>query len=296
VSDPIVLEFDALPALAGQYAKGLVARGRGASAPVVPRLEARVRGVTVDAVRLAAYRRTCGFPGSDQLPPTYPQVLAGPLHAALMAHAAFPFPVLGLVHVRNAITQKRPLGQAESLDLHCFVEGAREARSGYEFDIVTRVDAAGATVWEATTTVLARRATNVKKPARSDPPKPAEPPGEPPGALRSILWRVPADQGRRYAGVSGDWNPIHVHALTAKAFGFRRAIAHGMWTLARCLAELEDAGTGGPLTLEAAFRRPVFLPTQVLFTAHPQPDGFAFALRSRDAMNVHLAGTLSFGK
>lgn len=51
--------------------------------------------------------------------------------------------------------------------------------------------------------------------------------------------QIPSDMGRLYAAISGDRNPIHLHPLAAKAFGFRTTIVHGMWTLARCLAEVE---------------------------------------------------------
>ena len=53
------------------------------------------------------------------------------------------------------------------------------------------------------------------------------------------MWSLPASASRAYAAVSGDVNPIHMSALTAKAFGFPRAIAHGMYTAARALSEYE---------------------------------------------------------
>lgn len=38
-----------------------------------------------------------------------------------------------------------------------------------------------------------------------------------------------------------DLNPIHLHALTAKAFGFPRALAHGMYTSARAFSACLNA-------------------------------------------------------
>ena len=52
-------------------------------------------------------------------------------------------------------------------------------------------------------------------------------------------WKAPADIGRQYAKVSGDYNPIHLSAVSAKLFGFPTAIAHGLWNKARTLAALE---------------------------------------------------------
>ncbi|WP_455352339.1 MaoC/PaaZ C-terminal domain-containing protein [Streptomyces sp. SYSU K217416] len=110
--------------------------------------------------------------------------------------------------------------------------------------------------------------------------------GDPPprsgghGGARVAQWRLPAGLGRRYGAVSGDRNPIHLHPLTAKAFGFPRAIAHGMWTVARCLAEADPEGR---IThAHAEFKAPVLLPATVTYAA----EGRTLQLRSGD--RVHL--------
>jgi len=127
-------------------------------------------------------------------------------------------------------------------------------------------------------------------------PRPSAPPGEDPAPSRSVLWRVPADAGRRYAGVSGDYNPIHLYPLTARLFGFKRAIVHGMWSLGRCVAELHDevrALNAGAVCLEVSFKTPVLLPARVAFQAHPDGDGgVRFGLRASDGVRPHLAGRL----
>ncbi|NEA19599.1 MaoC/PaaZ C-terminal domain-containing protein, partial [Streptomyces halstedii] len=120
-------------------------------------------------------------------------------------------------------------------------------------------------------------------------------------------WRLPGDLGRRYGAVSGDRNPIHLHPLTARLFGFPRHIAHGMWTVARCLAEAETGAGAGPGTgtgtgststesgardrgrirsVRAEFRAPVLLPATVTYAAAAD----AFLLRGGD--RVHLTGTV----
>ena len=97
------------------------------------------------------------------------------------------------------------------------------------------------------------------------------------------MLRVPDDIGRRYAAVSGDVNPIHLNPLAAKAFGFPRAIAHGMWTHARSLAALEGRLPAGPLTVRAQFAKPVLLPSTVaLHTAVDRG-----RRRRRDAPHAH---------
>ena len=110
-------------------------------------------------------------------------------------------------------------------------------------------------------------------------------------------WRCPGDLGRRYGWVSGDLNPIHVHPLSARLFGFRRAIAHGMWTKARCLAALgpQLGGRGQGYTVEVVFRKPILLPATVAFAeaAGPAPGSIAFGVRDAKRSTPHLDGLLT---
>ena len=76
---------------------------------------------------MAAYAKVCGFSLRDSLPPTYPHVLAFPLHMAVMADGSFPFGAVGLVHVENRIVQHRPIGLGEELKLRVRPTQARAA-------------------------------------------------------------------------------------------------------------------------------------------------------------------------
>jgi acyl dehydratase len=243
----------------------------------LPDIELTLPEVVVDRDHLAAYDRVCGFPLRDTLPATYPQVLALPLHLALMTDGSFPFAPIGIVHLRNAIVQRRPLGAGETLSLTVKPGGTRAHRKGTAFDIVTEARVGRTVVWESTTTALARgRGSEV---ARDDGPQvDAE-------ALTAVAeWKLPADQGRRYAAVSGDSNPIHLYNATAKLLGFPRAIVHGMWTKARCLAAL-DRELPEAFAVDVAFKAPILLPARVTFAT----DGTDFAVRSK---RPHLIGTI----
>jgi acyl dehydratase len=226
------------------------------------------REVAVDPVHLARYARVCGFTLRDQLPATYPHVLAFGLHMDLLAKA--PFSAVGVVHIANRIVQHRPMLLGETLSLLASVRGFEPHRRGRTFDFLTRAHAGQELVWEGFATNLKRGGGDESLPREAgieEPPVTAH-------------WRLPEDLGRRYAAVSGDHNPIHLHALTAKAFGFPRAIAHGMWTKARCLAALRlpDA-----LTADVRFKKPILLPSTVTFG---EADG-------RFAVHGHLEGTLA---
>jgi hypothetical protein len=104
-----------------------------------------------------------------------------------------------------------------------------------------------------------------------------------------ITWRLGGDVGRRYAAVSGDHNPIHLYHLTAKALGFHRQIAHGMWSLARCVAALENR-LPDMVTVDAAFKKPIFLPGTVAFAQDSTDGGIAFALTSPESGAPHVVG------
>ncbi|MGQ4363741.1 MaoC family dehydratase [Streptomyces sp. SAS_272] len=233
-------------------------------------------GLRVDPTRLAAYERVCGFPtGEDSLPLTYPHVLGFPLAMKVMSGRDFPLPLLGLVHTSIEITRRTALASAGTYELSVHVEELAPHRRGTEAVVVTELRQAGETVWESTSRYLARHATEAA-------PAAVEPEPCPPPVLDE--WRLAADVGRRYGAASGDRNPIHLHPLTARLFGFPRAIAHGMWTVARCLAA---HGVPQQARVRADFRAPVLLPGTVSFAS----DGARFALcGTGDPARIHVTG------
>ena len=241
----------------------------------------------MDREHLLAYERVCGFTGGDVLPHTYPHVLGFPLQVALMADRSFPLPLPGLVHLENQITVHRRLTADDRLDLTVRAEGLRPHAKGRLVDLVTEVDVAGERVWEGRSTYLRRgRGDDDAAPQASRPP--ALPEGPPAGVIR-----VPEGQGRAYAAVSGDVNPIHLHALSARAMGFPRAIAHGMWTAARTLAALEPRGNDAS-TSHVWFARPCFLPSTVELVVDDQGPVTLAGLRSaQDPAKPHLTLTLT---
>lgn len=240
-------------------------------------------GLRVDVDRLAAYERVCGFPtGEDSLPLTYPHVLGFPLAMRIMSGRGFPLPLLGLVHTSIDITRHTALAASGTYELTVFVDRLAPHRRGTEAVVVTELRDGGALVWESTSTYLSRHRT---EPAPGDP-EPGSAPAAPDPRPLPVLdeWRLAADVGRRYGAASGDRNPIHLHPLTARLFGFPRAIAHGMWTVARCLAA---HGTPQAVRIHAEFRAPVLLPGTVAFAA----DGARFELRGTGgAARVHVSG------
>ncbi len=295
-SSHLALDLPVLPPLPKELLRAAVAR-RSARSGEVPRLEVRVRQLTADPRQLARYREVCGFPEDGYLPPTFPQVLAAPLHLALLNRPEFPYRLLGMIHVRNRIRQYRRLEEGSTLSVRAWVEGQREVRLGRELDLHTRVEVEGVLAWEAVTTML-RRLPGTRERSREDSVGARASAAEEDTLFarsRPARWSVAEDTGRRYARASGDYNPIHLHALTALPFGFPRAIAHGMWTVGRCVAEMGEAAEVPALTLLSEFRRPLLLPSKVVFqTVKPQSGGVAYRVKSEEGQS-HVMGLLTPG-
>lgn len=277
--------FDALPKPYKAYAKviqSLVQKPKKRD-KVLPQAEYIVDQLVIDAKHLKAYNEVCAYKNNGTVPATYLAVLAQSLQMSMMTEEAFPFALLGLVHIRNIVRQTRPISATETLTLSCKFGDLRPHEKGLEFDFITAASVAGKEVYSGVTTYLVRQKVDASA------AKPAKVTADKPTYNLTENWSVPENIGRRYALISGDFNLIHIHALTAKAFGFKTAIAHGMWTKARSLAALGDL----PAAYEAdvQFKLPMFLPAKVSFAAKTGATT-VFDLSDTKSGKPHVAGTV----
>ncbi|HEX8959321.1 MAG TPA: MaoC/PaaZ C-terminal domain-containing protein [Solirubrobacterales bacterium] len=267
--------------------------GRGRE---IPDLDLTLPGVTADPDAVAAYAKVCGFSLRDHLPPTFPHVLAFPLHMAVMADGGFPFGAVGLVHIENRIVQRRRIGLGEELSIRVRPTKLEPHPRGRTFTLVSEVSAGGEPVWEEVSTMLRRGGKSSPSQAEGGNGQASTPaqPGSPASGAELVVsaeWRLGGDLGRSYASVSGDRNPIHMHWLTAKPLGFPGAIAHGMWTKARCLAALESR-LPDAFAVEVRFRKPILLPGRVEFASTARGEEIEFAVRDPRRHTPHLEGRL----
>ncbi|MGA8851527.1 MAG: MaoC/PaaZ C-terminal domain-containing protein [Aeromicrobium sp.] len=243
------------------------------------------RGVRTDAAHLAAYREVCGFGPNPALPATYPHMAAFGLHLTLMTDTAFPFAPMGLVHLRNSITQLRPITADETFDVAVRAADLRPHPKGHLIDLVTDVSIGGDAVWREITTLFSRGRGGGAEVSTA----PLHGVEAPDGAVQ---WKLPGDLGRRYGAVSGDRNPIHLYPLTAKAFGFPSNIAHGMWTKANCLATLQSR-LPEAYTVDVEFQKPILLPSTVAFGSEKSGDTTTFGVVGVKKASTHLVGQVT---
>ena len=275
--------LSAVPDLRRLYATAAFHRGNDRDS--VPDERFRLDGLRVDPNDLADYSHLCGFSLTGILPLTYPHLLGFPLQMAVMAADGFPLPLLGAVHVENVVTVHRPLYADDRLDLLVHAQNLRPHRRGRQVDLVTEVSVAGEPAWRGVSTYLARGLEHPK--AATSPPPSLDGAPAPRGAASGPVWHLSENTGRAYAAVSGDWNPIHVHALTARPLGFRSAIAHGMFTYARAVAALAPRLPDAGVTSRVWFRKPVRLPSTVRLRSVVTPHRTLSRLESVDAEVEH---------
>ena len=295
--------FDALPKAHTTYAniiKSLLPIGNNGkvSKDQLPQATYSVDDMHIDQDNLDDYRKIWGFLDNGKVPITYFSVLSQALQMNMMVKEPFPFALLGLVHVDNTVTQYRLIGERETVSMSVSFANLRDHAQGQQFDFVTIVKSQEDIIWQGSSTYLARSGKKDDSAAiKKSAPRPitVKPMIDEAGVHK--IFEVPEDIGRRYAFVSGDFNLIHLHPLSAKAFGFPKAIAHGMWSKAKCLAmmgELPEA-----CSAVVSFKLPIFLPSEVELIAEPvaklksAEDNCVFGLYSAKNDKPHLAGHLN---
>lgn len=281
---PQIVDVTRLPAPLHLYLRALLTSRKPATARALPPLAFRRRNVVLDATDIARYARLCGFSEAHGVPPTWPHLLAFPLHMLLMTDRAFPYAMLGMVHLANRIHPLAPLTAGDRLDIDVQCGALYAHDKGQVFTVLTTAHRDGNLVWRGESLYLRTGVRNaLGSPYRAELSAGAS-------LVKSATWQVPGDLGRQYARVSGDYNPIHLWPVTARLFGFSRPIIHGMWSFARALAAVmpADASNMRDLDLLVEFKTPIWLPGEVTFWRDPQSS--AFELRDAAGTVPHLRG------
>ena len=267
-------------------------RAAAGAMPFVPRGDTlpdrtlTVDELTIDPANVAAYANVTGLRFGDAVPLTYPFALTFPTVMSLVTGFDFPFAAMGSVHIENQITQRRPILVTDTVSVQAHAENLREHRRGLLVDIVTDVNVGNESAWHQVTTFLHQQRTSL-----SDEPKP--PPQKQPklGPPNAVL-RITPGQIRHYASVGGDHNPIHTNPVAAKLFGFPTVIAHGMFTAAAVLANIEGQ-LPDAVKYSVRFAKPVVLPARAGLYVDRVSDGWQLTLRNLSKGEPHLTGAVT---
>ena len=224
-----------------------------------PEFAALVRGVRIDAADAARYAAMCGFDPGAGLPVTYPHVLAMPLHLKIFGQRDFPLRPMGLIHLSNVIEGPFALAPGRPLDITVRAHNYRRTDAGLAFDIDTEITADGLVLWRETCVFLSRW----PEPQDRSGARPPRPPKAPKDSTVLAEFDVSLETAWAYARVSSDFNPIHLNDRAARFFGLRGAIGHGMWSLARSLAQAPVPSIPLGTRIETQFLTPVQLPARV---------------------------------
>jgi acyl dehydratase len=267
-------------------------RAAAGALPFVPRGDTlpdrtiTVDELAIDPANVAAYANVTGLRFGDTVPLTYPFALTFPTVMSLVTGFDFPFAAMGSVHIENHITQYRPIVVTDTVSVQVHAENLREHRRGLLVDIITDVSVGNERTWHQVTTFLHQQRTSL-----SDEPKP--PPQKQPklGPPNAVL-RITPGQIRHYASVGGDHNPIHTNPIAAKLFGFPTAIAHGMFSAAAVLANIEGQ-LPAALKYSVRFAKPVVLPARAGLYVDRISDGWQLTLRNLTKGDPHLTGRVT---
>jgi acyl dehydratase len=266
-------------------------RAAAGALPFVPRggqlpdRTVTVDELPIDRANVAEYAEVTGLRYADTVPLTYPFALTFPSVMSLVSGFDFPFAAMGSVHLENEITQYRPIRVTDTVNIGVHAENLREHRKGLLVDVVTDVSVGNEVAWHQVTTFLHQQRTSL-----SDEPKPP-PQKQPKLPAPNAILRISPGQIRRYAAVGGDRNPIHTSSVGAKLFGFPTAIAHGMFSAAAVLANLE-ASLPDAVTYSVRFGKPVLLPASAGLYVDQVQDGWDLSLRNIAKGYPYLTGTL----
>ncbi len=271
------------------YARVLLGKKPYVAPPdtVIEPVELEVRRIVLSAAHLQRYRDVCSVPAGAELPPAYLHLVAMPMHMQLFVVRNFPVKVLGLIHLRNTIRVLHPVEQRAPLRLTVHFDTMRITDFGQEYDFVTRYEQNGAVVWEEVSTMFARGNTAPKEGSKRPAHRASECTRRAACRPRRSRWRD--NTGWRYARVSGDFNPIHLTARTAQMFGFKQAVAHGMWSLGRCLAAAAPHLPKGSMQVDTQFKLPVYIPSQALSRTWNSSDTVEIAMCTMRGDRLHLA-------
>lgn len=289
INNRIFLSYRKKPSQVLSYAKILLVRRPGGKhhAPL-PLIHGQVKDLTTDLRNLERYREVCSLENDGLLPVLYPHVLASPIYMNILSHRKFPIPLMGSLHLRNHIIQHRQIHEEEPFDLDVMIGEKRIVKQGIEFDFKILLSREGERLWESITTWL-RKGKFGNDYSRSPNASLIEP--IPDGEKHADSY-IDKSIGKKFARITGDYNPIHVSKMLAPFFGLKRDVAHAMWACADAINRLPRLNEKSPRRIDLAFKGPLYLDSPCSITIKKFHDGFRFDTYCGDNPRPSIQGRI----
>jgi hypothetical protein len=293
--------------------------------PVLP-VSSLCQEIQINATHYDRYNKIVNWePGLvSVIHPNYLQVLTIPMQIEMMVNKPFPFKPVGLVHLANHIEVNWLPVKNAKLMLKTSFNGLIWHKKGWVFAVLSEGFVNGKLAVSGTSYYLSRR-THVQghdsqavdhdinpvelySMAQHAQKQPSVIPvvnAVASGFDNTCELNFPVDVGRKYAGVSGDFNPIHLTRWTAKLMGFRKAIAHGMYSKALCLSlvvkqERQNSKwvlAQTPMRFSTQFMQAIYLPTRCELRVSRELNLINFSLNSQSGSKEkeHLRTNIVIG-
>lgn len=280
------LRLNALPSTPPMLLKAAITRKKPSNSPSFPNYVLEVANIRCNSKQLRRYNRACGFDeNTSTLSMSFLHVQVFRLHMKMMLDKAFPLAPMGCVHLSNTIVQHRPIAATEVLRLRCNIAEHSVTDKGYEFTFHCEAYSGDELIWEDDSRYLSRAKTGI-------PGAPKAARAEPRSYAQSRTITISRSDARSYARASGDFNPIHLHDISAKVLGFKRMVIHGMWSKAACLAALNKEIQADAYRCQVEFKTPIFLPASVRLDYEAKGASLEFELRDKTGVKPHLIGQI----
>ena len=252
----------------------------------LPNLEVRIDNLSISEKDTNAYNRLLGFGLTNHIPSTYLFVKSFNLKTYLMSSMEMPFPMLGMVHFANKIKQIEPLNYNEKFSIICRTGNLIAHSKGQAFEINTSVEINGKSIWEETMVSLCKGKEGIGEVLEWDIQDIAD-------KYEKRTWNFEDNLGLKYAQASGDFNPIHLHPISAQLFGFKRHIIHGMYTAGKVLAQFSKVWNQ-PHEFATSFKTPIFLPSAVVFRNSEVENNITLDVVDKSETQPHLKGYIKY--
>jgi len=203
-------------------------------------------------------------------------VASFPVICQCLVQSNIPSPLLGLIHISSEFSVENPHNWLLPSDIEVNIKHVNKTDKGLVYEVETLIYQMDYLTIQNTNVMLDKDRSY--KPDNKVTSNKAED-----LAINKALSStgIGLKTALKYAWLSKDLNPIHLHPVFARAFGLKTALIHGMFNAHYCLGELSKRDLlKNTDNVKFEFNRPCFMPNQVFL--RPYENSSNYGLFSKD--------------